>query len=198
MDFSEILKKIEEMPRSHLALYYGVFYLLVIMGGYTFVYSPSSSKLEKLTREFNTVRSKLVQSKGVARDIKSFGKELAKLKYELKVASTMLPKKDEVPALLKQISDLGTQSGLEFLLFKPRPEKKQGFYAQVPVELRFEGTFHNVCVFFDSISKLSRIVNVTDLNIASPKEKSGYVTVNTRCVATTFRYIEKVGKDASK
>jgi len=198
MDFSELLQRINDMPRSHLVLGYALFYLIILGGAYSFVYSPQADKIEKTTKKLNTIRGKLVQSRGLDRDLKIFKKELAVMQHELKLVSAMLPREDEIPRLLKQVSDLGTQAGLEFLLFKPKSEKRKDFYSQVPVELKFEGGFHNVCMFFDTVSKLSRIVNIDNITISSPKPKNGYVVVTTRCTATTFKYVGEANKNVSK
>jgi len=198
MDFSELLQKIEEVPRGQLLGCFFLLYLIIAGGGYTFVYSPQIDSIEKTTKELKVVRGKLIQSRGVERELQAFKLELVKLKLDLKMASNMLPREDEIPSLLKQISDLGTQSGLDFLLFKPQPEKKLGFYAEVPVELAFAGGFNNVCMFFDAVSRLPRLVNITDISINAPKEKNGYVLVDTKCTATTFRYINKPEENVSK
>jgi type IV pilus assembly protein PilO len=92
-------------------------------------------------------------------------------------------------------------SGLEFRLFKPEPEKQADFYAEVPVSLTILGRFHELARFFDHLSKLSRIVNVTDIKIAPLKGKEDSSTLSTSCLLTTFRFLEPRetgGKKAGK
>ena len=106
------------------------------------------------------------------------------------MAITLLPETREIPELLTQISQLGLSAGLEFRLFKPEPERPADFYAEVPVSLAILGFFHDLARFFDHLSKLSRIVNVTDIKISLAKGSGGAYTLTTNCLLTTFRFLE--------
>jgi type IV pilus assembly protein PilO len=84
---------------------------------------------------------------------------------------------------------------LRFLTFKPRREVEKDFYAEVPVELKIRGKFHNLVSFFDRISRLPRIVTISNLNIIESKKSSGSQTdsgtfIEATCNAITFRFIE--------
>jgi type IV pilus assembly protein PilO len=59
-----------------------------------------------------------------------------------------LPEKEEIPSLLAGVSQAGKDAGLDFLLFKPRPESVKGFYAEIPVDINVAGSYHQVAVFF--------------------------------------------------
>jgi type IV pilus assembly protein PilO len=112
----------------------------------------------------------------------------------LKSALTQLPNEKEIPEILKSISSLGKESNLEFTLFRPKPEVPQQFYAQVPIELTALGNYHNIGKFFDKVSKLPRIINVVDFNMARAKDVKGRseneVLVKTSCMINTYRFIE--------
>jgi type IV pilus assembly protein PilO len=114
------------------------------------------------------------------------------------VAITLLPETREIPELLTQISQLGLSAGLEFRLFKPEPEKPADFYAEVPVSLAIIGPFHDLARFFDHLSKLSRIVNVTDIKISLAKGSGDAQTLTTNCLLTTFRFLDSQEGDGKK
>ena len=76
---------------------------------------------------------------------------------------------------------------MEFLLFKPGKEVSKGFYAEIPVNIEVEGGYHNLAMFFDKVSKLSRIVNVSNIKIQKMKEPG---MLKATCVATTYRFLE--------
>jgi len=102
-----------------------------------------------------------------------------------------LPDKSEIPNLLENISSLGKAAGLEFQMFKPNPEVPMTFYAEIPVDIKVQGTYQDIVRFFDNVSKMPRIVNITDINISSPqKMAAGANKLTTACKATTFKYIE--------
>jgi len=112
---------------------------------------------------------------------------------------TQLPNEKEIPEILKNISSLGRESNLEFTLFRPKPEVPQQFYAQVPIELVALGSYHNVGIFFDKVSKLPRIINVVDFNMARVKDVRGRseseIVLRTACMINTYRFIEKKSEE---
>jgi type IV pilus assembly protein PilO len=122
-----------------------------------------------------------------------------KLNEELKNALTQLPNEKEIPEILKTISSLGKESNLEFILFRPRPEQPQPFYAKVPIELVAFGNYHNVGMFFDRVSKLPRIINVVDFNMTRAKDLKGKgepeILLKTSCMINTYRFIEKKSEE---
>jgi type IV pilus assembly protein PilO len=127
----------------------------------------------------------------VAANMKRFQAEAAKLREELQMAITQLPTSKEIPTLLSNVSELGKESGLEFLLFRPAAEVSREFYAEIPVEIRVKGTYHNVALFFDRVGRLPRIVNISEVSMENAKEAFGRWEINTACTATTFKFIEK-------
>ncbi len=166
--------------------------LCVIAGLYLYLFflpwrdtmNVAKGELGKLTKELN-------ESKAITRDLQKFKQEVERLNEELKRALTQLPNEKEIPEILKSISSLGKESNLEFTLFKPKPEVPQQFYAQVPIELTALGNYHNIGTFFDKVSKLPRIINVVDFNMARVKGKTdNEVLVKTSCQINTYRFIE--------
>jgi type IV pilus assembly protein PilO len=79
-------------------------------------------------------------------------------------------------------------------IFELGGESAEGFYARVPVRMQVSGSFHEVVVFLDKLSKLSRIVNVTDISLDEPVFRNQKVVLRTSFNATTFRFIESKKK----
>jgi len=157
----------------------------------------AKAELSKLTNELNN-------SKAITRDLQKFKDQVGKLNEELKNVLTQLPNEKEIPEILKTISSLGKESTLEFTLFRPKPEEPQQFYAKVPIELVALGSYHNIGMFFDKVSKLPRIINVVDFNMTRAKDIKGKgepeILVKTSCMINTYRFIEKKseGKKSEK
>jgi type IV pilus assembly protein PilO len=104
---------------------------------------------------------------------------------------TQLPDQKEIPALLKGISNMSQEAGLDILLFKPQGEKSEQYYTRVPVELKFVGSYHKIGMFFYYVGTLPRIVNIENFNITNTQQKKkDEVLLNTSCLATTYRYVE--------
>jgi type IV pilus assembly protein PilO len=108
-----------------------------------------------------------------------------------------LPEKEEIPSLLTSISDSGQQVGLDFLLFEPKPEKPKEFYAEIPVAMSIKGDYHNLTTFFDQVARLSRIVNIRDIQIGRSNTKETK-ELSTKCTAVTYKFIETPPKKKSK
>lgn len=183
----EVIKKLPIKQKAYILA--GV--LVLISGLYWyFLYKPKSVELAGLVANLEKLKAELNESKAIAADLPKFKEEVARLNEELKNALLELPDKKEIPSLLTNISNLGTSSGLEFIRFKPLAEAPAGFYAKVPVEINVKGAFHEVATFFEQVGKLSRIVNITDVNMGSAKEEGGKLILTTSCLATTYRFIE--------
>jgi type IV pilus assembly protein PilO len=90
-------------------------------------------------------------------------------------------------ALLVDINQAGLGRGLQFELFKPAPaETKREFYAELPVTLKLNGTYHDMGHFASDIGKLSRIVTLNDISLTATA--GGVLTMDT--IAKTFRYLD--------
>ena len=170
--------------------------LFVIAGLYSYaIIVPRQDELGVLRGELNKLVVELNESKAITKDLEKFKDEVKGLNEELKNALTQLPNEKEIPELLKNISSLGKESDLEFILFKPKPEQPEQFYAKVPIELIVLGSYHSTGIFFDRVSKLPRIINVVDFSMTRAKEIAGKVEagvlVKTSCLANTYRFIEK-------
>ena len=169
---------------------------LVIMAIFYFLLtSPSQVEAAKIKDELVKARQEVQKKQGLERRLPEFEKEIAAKDYELALLRRQLPEQREIPELIDQVSNLGTQSGLRFLTFKPQREVEKDFYAEVPVELKIRGKFHNLVSFFDRISRLPRIVTISNLNIVESKKPSdgstgGGTFIEATCSAITFRFIE--------
>lgn len=184
-------------PKKVLIL---VVILVAIAGLYLYaLIIPIQDELKVAKRELSKLEQELNNSKAIARELPKFKEQVGRLNEELKNALTQLPNEKEIPEILKTISSLGKESGLEFTLFRPKPEAPQQFYATVPIELVALGNYHNVGIFFDRVSKLPRIINVIDFNMARAKDIKGKgdreLLLKTSCMINTYRFIEKKSEE---
>jgi len=185
------LETIVKLPTSRKILILAGL-VAVMIGLYVYlIYWPNLELLKKKKAEMGGLENQVRELRIVAANMKRFQAEAAKLREELQVAVTQLPTSKEIPTLLSNVSQLGKESGLEFLLFKPAPEVSREFYAEIPVEIRVKGTYHNVALFFDRVGRLPRIVNISEVSMENAKEAFGRWEINTACTATTFKFIEK-------
>ena len=157
---------------------------------YFLVYTAKSEEIGQLTKQEKKLQKEIKRVEKIASEIDNHRADMAETKALSVQASSLLPQKQEIPALLTSISDHGTNSGLDFLSFTPKKEIPREFYAEIPVDIKVRGPYHNVGVFLDKISKLSRIVNVDNISIGGPKKEAGEMMLNTGFRLITYRFIE--------
>ena len=166
--------------------------LLIFGAYYYFIYDSKKENIDQLQSKLEVLQIDLKKKQAIAKNLEKFKKEVAQLNDDLKKALIKLPSKKEIPSLLRSISRLGKESGLEFLTFTPRAEVSQGFYAEIPIDIIVLGSFYEVTVFFDKVSRLSRIVNATNVRMTQTQSsKREGAVLNTSCVIVTFKFVEE-------
>jgi len=192
------LDTIVKLPASRKIMILALI-LVAILGLYFYlIYIPKSEDLDKKITEMGRLETQVRELRIIAANMKRFQAEAAKLREELKLAIAQLPTTKEIPSLLANISNLGKEAGLEFLLFRPVPEVTREFYAEIPVEIKVKGTYRDVAVFFDKVGRMPRIVNIAGVTMEGAKETLGRWEIMTSCIATTFKFIEKEASDPTK
>ena len=166
----------------------------LVLGLYCYlVLFPANAEVRQLQDQAKAKQIELSKAESVAENLPTFEAEIKNLEGELKVALRQLPDSREIPGLLTDISTLGKNAGLDIKKFTPKAEVPRGFYAEVPLEIHFTGTFHQVVTFFDLVAKLPRIVNVGELKMTIEDEDSEQTILKVEGKATTFRFIEQTG-----
>lgn len=176
--------------------------ILIMVGLYIYLsVMPSLSVLHDRQEELAKKQKELFELKKIVADLPRFEKELQQLEAQFKEALTLLPNTREIPSLLTNISNLARDCGLEILLFQPKPEVVENFYAQIPVEMKIIGKYHDLGVFFDRVSKLPRIVNILDITMdrkaAQSKSGADPGILSASFKAVTYKFVE-VKQDSDK
>ena len=195
---SQIVDQFLDRPKKQQIGFYVGSLLFVLIVFWLYVYSPSLKALAKLEEQRDTLDTQIAFERRVARNLDKFRKEVGELDGKLSAVLLELPNKKEIPDLLESISNLARDAGLDVSLFKPKGEVMQEFYAEVPVEMSVEGSFHQIASFFDEIGQLPRIVNVNQIALRDPKVTDEHISVKSDCVATTFRYLDEEERKAVK
>lgn len=192
--FFETIDKIGKLSKLYkILLCLGLFVLLVGPFVY-FSFLPKISNISTLKKEHTKLETRLTKARAKANRLKFFQDKLKDAEMEFKVVMKKLPEKKEIPALLSSVSQSGRNAGLEFLLFQPEPEQNKDFYAEIPVSIKVTGNYHNVALFFDKVARLSRIVNIDNIKMASVKSNGKLIT---SCKAVTYRFVETKPEKAS-
>lgn len=165
---------------------------------YLLAYMPKAEEITRLDRQRAGLERELADLAKKTKDIEKFRAEKKDAEARFAALSLLLPAQKEIPSLLTNISSLGTASGLDFLSFRPKGEIVKDFYAEIPVDIQVRGQYHNVGGFFDQISKLSRIVTVSNVKMGTPTRQGREMILNTTFNLVTYRFIEKKDEPPAK
>jgi len=181
---------------------YKILLLIVVLGAilgiyWQFFYRPILAEIKTIEPELTQLKQELSAKRDIVKEKPKYEAELEETRVRLHVALKQLPNKSEIPTLLENISALGKASGLTFTLFKPKAEVPKNFYAEIPVDLQIQGKYKDIVTFFDKVSKMPRIVNITNIVTSSPsKNTRGSLKLNTSCNAVTYKFIETAANEA--
>lgn len=191
---------IERIGRATLGLKVGVVAaILVVLTALNYFvvsipYGPSISEVEKKITAAEAQQRKLdaeyIEKTAIANDLNRFRRERELLEQKLNEALAELPREKNIDELLQQFQDRAQKAGLQIESIEPKGEVAAGFYAKLPIAMKVNGNFHEVATFFDSVGRLRRIVNVSEIVLDQPKDVSGKVLVNAAFTATTFMFVE--------
>lgn len=195
MQVSPIIERLAKLPRGQRFAVFGAIYVLSALLFIFTMYLPAQTEWGDLEQnQGNLIRQKEnVEARVANKEV--FDEQLMRLTKDLKNALKELPNNREIPGLLKGVSNLGKKVGLEIRRFTPLPEEKQQYVAAVPVEIEVEGSFHEVAMFFDRLANMNRIVYVQDIEMGTPMERGGKVSLRVSGKAVTFRFLtdEEIG-----
>jgi type IV pilus assembly protein PilO len=189
--FQGQLDKFARLPRVYRMAAVPLVAALLI-GGYAWLFLlPARAQLEVARGKERDVERKVSEVRAIVANLAAFEQEIADMEQRLKIALRQLPDSKELPGLLTDVTSLGKDAGLEFKAFRPQDEIGRDFYAEVPIEIEFSGDYHDIARFFDRVSKLPRIVNVSELNMEIAAQTVDSTLLKVSGEATTFRFIEQ-------
>jgi len=200
---NQILDAILDRSTAQKIAILAVTIILIAALYYSFLYSPRADEVAKLSDSVEIARNEKTVKTQKAANLSRLRQDLQRLDAELKKAIAQLPDKKEIPDLLSSISSKAQESGLDILLFRPRAEAFQEFYAEVPVDITVKGNFHNTVNFFDEVGRMDRLVNIDNIGFKNPTVNGDNVVLETTSVATAFRFLDdaerkKVAEERAK
>jgi type IV pilus assembly protein PilO len=127
------------------------------------------------------------QKKAKAINYDLYVQQLAEVEQSFGALVKQLPNRSEIDALLTDINQAGLGRGLQFDLFRPAPQERMAdFYAELPINIKITGNYHDIGAFASDVAALPRIVTLNDVAIANDKG-----TLSMDAVAKTFRYLDE-------
>lgn len=159
----------------------------ILFAGYWFIVSDQIQALEASKKEEQKLRQTFLEKKALAINLEAYRQQIEEIKETFGVMLRQLPDKTEVPELLIDISQAGLGRGLQFELFKPKNRRLAEFYAELPIDVKVSGTYHQLGNFVSDLAALPRIVTIGDIRL-KPLD-SGRLVMS--AVTKTYHYLDE-------
>lgn len=183
--------RIFALPPRQRRLLYGASIVLLLLGYAFALHLPRAQAIAAQKEKIRALEAERAKLQTLIAQREKVKEEIAEVEELFHQVKAQLPDQKEIPELLRQVSNLGRDSGLEVLFFRQKPEVLHDTYAEVPVEMGVRGGYHQIALFFDKVRQLDRIVNVADLNLKNPQMRNGQVHIDASFFATTYRFLSE-------
>lgn len=172
----------------------GAFFVLALAGIGAFVYYyewPARTEFDSRRAQLVTIQKDIKMGVDTARKLPEFRAQVGELETRLNNLKAVLPDAKDAADLLRRMQTVAAQSNLTIKLFKPAATVTKQLHAEWPINLELDGTYHNLAQFFDRVSKFTRIVNISVLDVKGKDRPDPNSTITATCVATTFVLLDR-------
>lgn len=177
----------------------GAFVALAICGVAAFYYlyaTPVLADQADQQVQLDALRVEIRKGMAVAGKLPQFRAQVADLQKRLDGLRAVLPEEKDFGDLLRSLQTLAMQSNLTIRLFTPAPVVNKQLHAEWPINVELDGTYHNLGMFFDRISRFSRIINIGNVRIRAKDKPDPNNSIQVAFVATTFVLVDAAKPDA--
>jgi len=185
----DVLNSVNKMPLGQKVGVVAAFVVLLTAANWYFFVDSMQTQITMRQGQLRALEDELIQKQSIANNLAQFKHEKDILERRLAQALTELPNEANIDDLIRSLAEVGNKSGLMINTIDPQPEQRQSFYASIPIVMSVTGNYHEIGVFLDSVSKLARIVNVTNIKMGGPRTQNEKLVVSATYVATTFRFL---------
>jgi type IV pilus assembly protein PilO len=165
--------------------------LLLFGIGWWRLLQPLRGEYAGLEAKLAELQTKIQEGRAARQELPKFREEVRQLELELDKLLRILPARRNTPDLLRRIRALTEQGDFSLKKFNPGQLTDKEFFSEWPININLQGGYHNLALFFDRVSRFSRIINVEDLEISAlPGTQKGTHTIHSNFTAKTFVYKE--------
>jgi Tfp pilus assembly protein PilO len=179
--------KLEE-KKWYVALIIGVVIAIVLAGAVQYLwFSGINDDIKRKRTELDGLNQEIQKGRAAERKLSQFREEVKRLELELGKLLLILPSQRNTEELIKRVEALTRQGDFRLKKFTPGDFVHKDFYSEWPIDIQLDGTYHNLALFFDRMSRFSRIINVEELKLQSLENQPGK-SIAASFVAKTFIY----------
>jgi type IV pilus assembly protein PilO len=169
-----------------LAIGVGIGGALIFAVWYLFIRGIDQDMV-RMRADLKNLQDEIQKGRAAERKLSQFREEVKRLELELSKLLQILPSSRNTEELIKRVEALTRQGDFTLKRFAPAEPVAREFYAEYPIDISLDGTYHNLALLFDRMSRFSRIINVEDLKISSLSTAPGK-SISSQFIAKTFIY----------
>lgn len=178
---------LEGRPWYFGALLGAVLAALIVGIGYKLKIESQRQEIDRQEARLTELQRKIQEGRAAERELPQFREQVRALEVELDKLLRILPARRNTPELLRRIRALVDQGDFGFRRFTPGGFVDRDFYSEWPIKIDLTGDYHNLALFFDRISRFSRIINIENLKIDAARS-GGRHSLSASFRAKTFIY----------
>jgi type IV pilus assembly protein PilO len=179
-------KSLHELsPRTQLIVF-GLMSALALGAAWQVLLGPTQAEVASRRAKLATLDGDLARAQGVAARLPAAQREVRTLEASLRETQAVIPEEKDPQDVLRNLHEMASDSLLDIASFKPKGVVTKTQYTEWPIELGFEGSYHDLGRFFDRIAAMPRLMSVADLQIKTKTRPNSRGSVTAYCVATTF------------
>lgn len=188
---NEVLQQFDRLQSKLKLVLLGAIVAAVAAAFYFLLYADLVTQTEAAQAQVAQLQGEKASYEDKKQRYIAFRAEVKGLLQEKKELVKVLPTEAEIPNFLQSLHSQAELAGLNIITFEKQPEAARGFYAEIPVRMLINGTYHQINKFFYSVGQLKRIVNIQGLGLGDVQETAQGMLLKARFVSSTYRFLEK-------
>jgi Tfp pilus assembly protein PilO len=165
---------------------------IIILGLFYFIYyQPKNKELQNIRTDRIEVEEEVAHLKQKKEELDKIEAELEQMKITLSKLEAIIPQKEEISFILKQMQELAYDTRLNITKFIQNPEIIKEFYTEQPISVAVTGDYHNLAIFFDRLSSFQRLFNIEDFSIKALQSQTDASTISAEWNVKTYIYREE-------
>ena len=184
--------------------WYAQFLVFLLIGGiafgifYMIYYSDGQEQIKNLDNQIDRLEAEIRKAEKKERQLKQIKEEKEQKEKVLEKLKEILPEEKEIASILRKIQSIITGARLKIQKWTTGSDQRKQVYTEVPITISLDGSYHNLGIFFDQLSKLKKIFTVNSLRITPMQKMTGTYTVKASFIASTYTYQKKQAKTSKR
>lgn len=189
-------KSFNELSARNQLIIFGLLCVLALVGAWQISIGPSSAELEIRRAHLAKLEGEIVRVQAITDKLPQLQREVKALDASLRETTAAIPEEKDPQDVLRSLHDVASESSLDIASFKPNAIVAKAQYSEWPIQLTFEGAYHDLGRFFDRLASMARLISITDIDIKTKTKPTSRGTVTVTCLATTFVFRQELAAPA--